>query len=198
MYLSLKYDNHWWWTLVICAFLGIRFNLLKENKVLGQDSTQVLGDRLLMDINHYTFSQRQMEVYLLIKALIYKPENPRVKLNQESWLSSIEKFREDMLIYLETKRLGRFQPPDDKVQNITRDLERRLYNSPNIQEDAKRLGLDRLTLLRTVANVIQVEEYRKLKSMNQEPGWVKSLEPKYVVRSFKGSHKYQKISPKQP
>ena len=161
----------------------------------AQENSQDLGDRLLMDINHYTFSQRQMEVYLLIKSMIYTTKGPLVKLSQTNWLNSIEKFREDMIIYLETKRLGRFQPPDDKVQSIARDLERRIYKSPNIKGDAQRLALDRLTLLRAVANVIQVEEYRKLKSMSQEPGWVKSLEPKYVVRSFKGSHRYQTIHP---
>ena len=198
MLLSLKTWHLWLILLVICSVFGNRFSLIVKNAAIAQSKDQTLGDRLLMDINHYTFSQRQMEVYLLVKSMIYNSENSMVQLNQKTWLSSIEKFREDMIIYLETKRLGRFQPPDDKVQSITRDLERRLYSTPAISKEAKRLGLDRLTLLRAVANVIQVEEYRKLKSMNQEPGWVKLLEPKYVVRSFKGSLKYQRIFPNQP
>lgn len=162
---------------------------------LGQtkQNKPTLGDRLLMEINHYTFSQRQMEVYLLIKNLIYRPKAPTIKLNQSNWFKSIEEYRDDMVIYLETKRLGRFQPPDDRVQSISKSIEHRLNRSRIIQNNAARLGIDRLALLRAVANVIQVEEYRKLKSMNREAGWLKSLAPKYVVRSFKGSEKFQEI-----
>ncbi|NRA44025.1 MAG: hypothetical protein HRU09_03605 [Oligoflexales bacterium] len=195
MSLSLKCAHLTWVYYFIGLLLIGNFSPWRGKTAMAQGSGQELGDRLLMDINHYTFSQRQMEVYLLIKSLIYKTGKQKAKLNQDNWLPSIEKFREDMIIYLETKRLGRFQPPDDKVQSIARDLERKIYKSTVIRADASRLGLDRLTLLRAVASVVQVEEYRKLKSMGQEPSWIKALEPKYVVRLFKGSHRYQSINP---
>ena len=180
--------------IILIASLGLHWGQV-EFSGQAKGAEPIIGDRLLMEINHYTFSQRQMEVYLLVKNLINKKGEKVPIPGAENWLESVEKFKEDMFIYLEAKRLGRFQAPDEKIQSIAKDLQRQLDADPSLKNIAQRLGVDRQTLLRAAGNVVQVQEFRSLKSMNGEAGWIKNLASKYVVRSFKGSYEYRFIHP---
>ena len=155
-----------------------------------------LGDRLILELNRDSFSQRQAEVYLLVRSLTGSGRPVRALATDGSaWQESLEQFRDDMMVFLETRRLGRFQPENAQIQQKAERLLWLARQRPYLKHSFTQLGIDRWTSLRTIAMVMQVEEFRRLKAGTGDHRWFSSLEQRYVVRWFDGSEQYLLIRP---
>ncbi len=57
-------------------------------------------DRLILEINGKSYSQRQIEIYLAVRNLAMDPKTVMVQAEPDAWPKAIEAFQNDMLIYL--------------------------------------------------------------------------------------------------
>lgn len=158
-------------------------------------SFATIGDRLLLEINQHTFTQRELEIHMAIKSLALKPGSNFLDINETNWLKNLALFKKDMIIFQETRRLGRFQPSEERIQEIAVKVRNQLKNNKKWQSFSRRLGIERLTFLRSISNLIQIEEYRRLKETSKDKNWLIELENKYVIRTFRNAKTFKKISP---
>lgn len=173
---------------------GILFLACLNLAKTGYSAT--VGDRLIIELNQYGFTQRQMEVYLLFRSVLsprgeYKPW----LVGTQNWEESVQAFRDDMMIFLETRRLGRFQPQNVSIQQANQKALAEADRSLAVSGTFKRLGIDRWTSLRTIVKVMQVDKYRRLKNSSGDKTWLYEIEKKYVVRRFNGTGQWLSIQP---
>ena len=155
-----------------------------------------VGDRLIIELNQYGFTQRQMEVYLLFRSVLSPGGVSKPWLvGENNWQESVQEFRNDMMIFLETRRLGRFQPQNLRIQQANQKALAAADKDAAITGAFKRLGIDRWTSLRTIVKVMQVDEYRRLKDSSGDKSWLYEIEKKYVVRRFNGTGQWLPIQP---
>ena len=173
------------------------FFLIMGLSVQNSVFSATVGDRLIIELNQYGFTQRQMEVYLLFRSVL-SPGGGESKpwlVGESNWQESVQEFRNDMMIFLETRRLGRFQPQNLRIQQANQKALAAADKDAAITGAFKRLGIDRWTSLRTIVKVMQVDEYRRLKDSSGDKSWLYEIEKKYVVRRFNGTGQWLPIQP---
>ena len=183
-----------WWFLISCLFTC---------SALGSTKGE-LGDRLVMELDRRPFSQRHMESYMGIKAILSDQlSRPFTEglVSEKNWQRALAAFRGDMLISLETKRLGRFFPVTGVLTRNLSLADFRIRENPDYARFVKRLQIDRRKLVNMIADIFQVDSYwtsKERSSAGKNGRWFLDLEQKYLVRMFVGSATYKIIRPGTP
>ena len=150
-----------------------------------------LGDRLILEVRKNTYTQRQLELHLIIKSIIqnqqFKPIGP------SNWLQSLNEFSEDMVIFLASQEIGRFQPQNKKVQLETQRFYDLASKSSPLKSFMERMDLKKVNILENVSKILQIEDYKKIKV--KDTTWKSNLSNLYNLRFFEESKKYIEIHP---
>ena len=156
----------------------------------------VLGDRLLMEINTYSYTQRQLEAHMLIKRNIEaRYHQTATFFSQDNWRDLLNTFRQDMLILLEIERYGWYEPSPADVETAQQNILRNLGNNP---ADFVRLGIDSSMLTNLIISNLKITLYRNRQiTLNQGNSWLEKLEKKNYLRLYQQSSIYQPIFPQQ-
>lgn len=107
----------------------------------------ILADRVLMTVDSATYTQRDVEIYFIVKALTQADET--LLVSEKNWKASIWKFKEDMLLYEEALRTN-LQRDDEvsfreEVQTLFADLQK----SKVFKKDIERLLIDKKSFEKT-------------------------------------------------
>ncbi len=175
------------------------------------DSSQgQLGDRVIMEIDHVPYTQRQLELYMLFKDMLSGREMIRTA-GPESWYALLEEFRVDMIVNQEAVRLSSFQA---SAQMLAKAKE--IFSKRRAVDSAAMSALQRLVVapgneLDNFNITLRIEAFRRSKQRQAaiQDGrnsttmvrtlrfsqWLKDLEERAVVRYFDGSMSYQEIHP---
>jgi hypothetical protein len=159
-----------------------------KGKVLSVNTT--VGDRVLLEIENFYFSQRQMEVYYFTKHLALMDQGDRVAINEKNWSLLLNNYIEDMLIYQETQKIGSFFPSEKMVSSVKLKLFDLSKNDSKVRDEMRKLELSMKEISAVSAIALQVASFRQNKFKNKSNNWVDELKKKYVVRLFKGSQKF--------
>jgi predicted component of type VI protein secretion system len=159
----------------------------------GRSDLQLLGDRFIVEINKHNFTQRQLETYLGIKNVLRNSLHRDPTMDEKKWNKSLSEFTDDMIINLETQRLGRFQPQATKVQLETQKFYTFLNNDKDVKDFVKRLGIKKITLLKVISELIQIEDFKQLKG--KDFNWKQNLHERYKIRFAEKSNVYIPINP---
>jgi len=162
-----------------------------------------IGDRILLEINNSFYTQRQMESYLFLKDFVrgeYKGKTNH--MNQDNWKPRLESYLYDMLIHQDTQRMGSFFPNDKSISGAMNAIKAEAKKSPEFFGRMKFLGVDGKNLRRVVAQILQVEGYRRSKSLDSKSApskrralnWATDLRKKFVIRHFDGSKKFEELT----
>lgn len=162
-------------------------------------SGQKLADRLILEIDRQTYSQRYMEAYFIVKfylsSYLHYPTAKSSKLNDANYKEFFDNFAQDMLISTEAKKLGRYQPTSESL-----DVFLKLFDDPKPFADEmiarlKELDISHGKLTRMVSDVIQIDEFRKNKdtSHKKQSFWIDELKENHMIRIFSGAQNYQPI-----
>ena len=155
----------------------------------------VLGDRLLMEINTYSYTQRQLEAHMLIKKNIEVRYQMTTLFSQDNWRDLLNTFRQDMLILLEIERYGWYEPSPADIETAQQNILRNLGNNP---ADFVRLGIDSSMLTNLIVSNLKIALYRNRQTtLNQGNSWLEKLEKKNYLRLYHQSSIYQPIFPQQ-
>lgn len=170
---------------------------------------KALADRLIMEIDHTPYSQRQLEIYFVVKDALTGKQNIR-STNTTNWHSLYEEFRVDMIIHQEALRLGSFNPSLNMLGKAEK-----IFNMHRVKQDIiiasmQRLGASQKTVKKVIATALRVESFRRSKERQASiresqksssivrtirfSKWQKDLESRAVIRHFDGSDKFVPIA----
>ncbi len=161
---------------------------------------EILFDRVLFKINDASFTQREMEIYLLVKAL--QLSQNELIATEKNWQSALLNYKNAMLIYEESKKLhlSTEQVGLDKQVLALRTM---ILNDKALNMLGDRLGIDDKDIELTLHISARVEKAKNVQkeSLNDSLGIppakkVPILDRKNFVRIFDDAEIYRLIQPK--
>ena len=163
-------------------------------------SSDPLGDRLIVGVNNVPYTQRQVESYILVKESLRKTEaGPERAIDARSWPQAVAVFSDDMIVLQEAERLGSYQNEGALVAKFRDVVKQKVAQSPPFAAALKRIGLEDLGVTRTLESVLRVAAFRKAKDKGaadeKRAKWLGELTDRAVVRFYKGATIYVPISP---
>ena len=154
-----------------------------------------LGDRLLLEINNYSYTQRQLEAHMLVKKNIEARYQTGELFNQNNWRDLLNTFQQDMLILLEIERYGWYDPSLADIETAQHNILRNLGNNPT---DFVRLGIDSSMLTNLIISNLKISLYRNRQTtLNEGNSWLEKLAKKNYLRLYHQSSIYQPIFPQR-
>jgi len=166
-------------------------------------SENVLVDRLLLEVNGMSYSQRQMEIYHLIRqAIDLEIDQPLIVLARETWLDALHGYRDAMVIDHEVQRLGSFRPAKAAIDLAEKIIRTRNEQDERMQELMERLEIGGRTLRQNVAMNLRIEAFRQNKDRPMQnqlgriasgPAWLEELRLRTQVRVFEGAEEFVPI-----
>lgn len=170
----------------------------------------IVGDRLVIAVNTVPYSQRQLELYLTVKQTI-RPEQGADEsvISSRNWGEAITVFTEEMMILQEAVRLGSFAAPDQLLDKYNAVIRKKLAQGTALKRTLQRLGVDDLTISRTLDSILRVASYRqnrnrqeaqaavvkKSATVESESKWLTELRRRTNTRVFAGTEVYLEINP---
>lgn len=155
----------------------------------------ILGDRLLLEINTYSYTQRQLEAHMLVKKNIEAHYQTTELFNQDNWRELLNTFQQDMLILLEIERYGWYEPSPADIETAQQNILRNLGNNP---ADFVRLGIDSSMLINLIISNLKIALYRNRQAtLSEDNSWLEKLAQKNYLRLYHQSSIYQPIFPQQ-
>ena len=161
-------------------------------------SAYQLGDRLLLQINNVSYTQRQLEAHTLIREALQvtQPSTERLVISAQVWRDLLDKFREDMLILLELERYDRYRPSETDIDTARRYV---MQQQAKLQADFVRLGIDDNMLTELLAVNLKINAYRRAQEQKTtaKPRWLHKIEQRNFVRFYRGSSLWMPIQPQK-
>jgi hypothetical protein len=158
----------------------------------------ILGDRIILKINTSVFSQRDMELHLMILAALDDVRSPKLfPLTNSNWLQALLLFKNDMLTYSEAEKLRqlRFEEQERSKQlaTVTSNLANATY-----QENIKRLGIKNAEISEHLSKILIITQLKrsledKTKSKEDYNTWLTKTEKNYFFRFFEDAQTYKPI-----
>lgn len=172
---------------------------------------RVLGDRAVLSINNVTYTQRQVELYIVIKESLRRNtaiESARV-VTASNWREALTVFTEDMIVYQESLRLGGLQAADQLIDRFATLIKEKNEKSPLFRSTMSRLGADQIGITHVLDSVIRVAAFRRSKDRQAttaaadveelddgvKPSWLSDLEARSIVRRYEGAEQFIAIAP---
>jgi hypothetical protein len=187
----------------LCSFLAL-FN----TKTLYAQ----VGDQAVVAINNVTYTQRQIEMYIVVKESLRKNtsvESARV-VNASNWNEAVTVFIEDMIVYQEAQRLGGLQAPDQLVEKFVSLIQEKSKKSDLFRTTMTRLGADQVGITRVLDSVIRIAAFRRSKDRQASstdnsgeiedqtgamPEWLAEITDRAIVRRYEGTSQFIEIAP---
>jgi hypothetical protein len=171
-------------------------------------SAQELADRLLIEIDLHSYTQTQMELYLICKDALGGGDQIR-SVETGSWDRLLEEFKNDMVMHQEATRLGSFEATARVLEKALDVFQDRKTGSEEIGRQLERLGADESVVRKIVAMAVRVEGFRRSKERQaavqegQPDGpqvqqkavqeWQKELIARSVVRYYDGAVTFKAV-----
>jgi len=193
--------------LMSCALLCFFVATTNAEKLHAQ-----IGDRAVLAINNVTYTQRQIEMYIVVKESLRKNigiETARV-VNAANWNEAVTVFTEDMIIYQEAQRLGGFQAPDQLIERFVSLIQEKNKRSDVFRTTMTRLGADQVGVTRVLDSVIRIAAFRRSKDRQASandavgdiedqsgatPEWLTEIADRAIVRRYEGTSQFIDIAP---
>jgi hypothetical protein len=172
----------------------------------------LVGDRAVLSINNVSYTQRQVEMYIVIKESLRKNaeiESTRI-VNASNWSEALTVFSEDMIIYQESQRLGGLQAPDQLIDKFVNLIREKNNKSELFRNTMGRLGADQIGITRVLDMVIRIAAFRRSKDrqstagssatdIEDQPGsrpvWLTEISERAIVRRYEGAMQFIEIAP---
>ncbi len=156
-------------------------------------SAYTLGDRLLLQVNDRSFTQRQLEAHILVREALRVTPQPAA-ISAQRWRALLDTFREDMLILSELERYDRYLPRAADIETAEHYV---LQKRTALQADFVRLGIDDDMLRKLIVTNLKINSYRRVQSKNTTTAtsWLRKIERRNAVRFYRGSSLWMPIHP---
>ena len=183
--------------------------LLFPGTNFAQGSTQPLIDRLLMEINRFSYTQRQMELHQVIKSAIVLPEmDPPVFVTAVNWSGQIQAFKNDKMVEQEAQRLSGFIASKKMVNSASDMILKKQAKFSGLRKFFQRMAVNNQEIRVVLSSVLRVQGYILSKGQRGYVGnyisgkdsylmtpWFKKLKKRVTYRMYAEGREYKKINP---
>jgi hypothetical protein len=177
---------------------------------ISSNFAHATGDRVLVHIQKSAFSQRRLEAYIYVKRAI-ETKGQTIEIGQKNWTELSDEFLNDMLIEIESMRLGGFRPAISAMTLANDNYEKRVAESQHLRDRMASLEVSHAELQQIITTILRVEAYKVSKGVLTElkkseivfvsneatlkSEWFAKLKSQASVRWFANSDKYIAIAP---
>lgn len=130
-------------------------------------------NRMILKINNNAYTQREMETYLLVKAL--QKDKRSFLATAENWSESLKNYKEDMLIYEEALKLRFNFGRDTDLKETVEMIMAKVTKDKDLNPYAKRLLLIEEDYAKALSLYKNVEKYRP--SLKENPSNLAQMPP---------------------
>lgn len=177
-------------------------------EVAGAAPKSQMVDRMIIEVNSFPFSQRQLEIYLTLKHSLLKKSNGDVALvNQNNWEAFIEEFRIDMLIEQEAQRLNTFQASPAQIDVAEQFIVKKRTQDGNLDNFLKYRNVSHTKVRQVLASILRVRGFILNRDKQNTPNdtvagktgdilsqeWIHEMEQRLPYRYFEGAHTWQPL-----
>ncbi|MBC7659773.1 MAG: hypothetical protein H7249_08695 [Chitinophagaceae bacterium] len=179
----------------MCLFMTFLFSaaLMAEQSML---------DRLIVEISGKSYSQKQLEVYVLLRTIAMGEGVKRGLPSAETWAEHVENFKNDMIVYTQLEndqqKLDSFVPDFKNVATAEKALVSAQAKDPALDAFIRQRQLTEAEISRILTILFRVEAYTKNRlqlsalKTNEESSFI-SIDPKtdwFVALSKATSYRY--------
>lgn len=178
-----------------------------------------LGDRVVMEVNGSAFTQRQIELFIVLRSALGDPAKaaPLVVASNENWASVLKVFSEEIIVLQEAQRSGSFLASSKTVETGVALAKENIKRSPVVVARLDSLKPESMEIARYVGWALRSEAFRRSKDRqsDQQPKasdgkptpelnggdgasktWKVELIDRAVVRFFEGAKAFIEIDPR--
>ncbi len=155
-------------------------------------------DRVILKVNDSTYTQRDLEIYLLVKALAVAQSQGIATEN--NWQDSVQRFKTDMLAYEETFKLR--YASSSKIADAELAKVRTLITaSKELNDLSQRLVIADKDIEQSLIMLERIQKYNKEQKESVESQGIPHerrvplAEKRNFVRIFDDAHEYRFIQP---
>ena len=160
----------------------------------------VVVDRILLKINESAFTQRELENYMLVKAI--RRSNRELVASQQNWESSVQFFKDDMLVYEESRKLRYPVEASTKIVEDARNIFVTIQTDSELKSLADRLLLSEKAIQNILRMMLRVEKFKveqRDTAMDviavPQKKRVPFLEKRNFIRMYDEAMTYKRIEP---
>lgn len=156
-------------------------------------------NRILLKIDDLVFSQRDLEIFFMLGAMLeIEGSRDYFPLQKSNWHPALVAFKESMLIYTEADKLRQIRLNETELKKDQLKVNHAI-KSQEFASSLKRLQVEKAELdgalqkIQTIKNfkiTYQSHASSKNKDFSLMKQWISGLEKKYFVRFFDQSDNY--------
>jgi hypothetical protein len=123
----------------------------------------VLLDRLIVEINAKSYSQRQIEIYQGLRTIAMGETPAKALPHADTWAGTLETFKNEMMVYSliesDAQRLESFQADQKKLEEGEKSILRWQQSDKAFDDFVRRRGLTEAEIVRVLITVFRVQAY---------------------------------------
>lgn len=150
----------------------------------------VLGDRILLNIDGNSFTQRHLEAHILVSESLRRRSSGKKIFSAQNWQQHLQFFRDDMLILAKIEKYQWYPLSDADIGAAMKKSQNNLGVN---NSDLVRLGIDPDMLKSLVASNLKIMTYRN--NQADVENWLVRLREQSHMRFYTGSSVFQEIHP---
>jgi hypothetical protein len=172
----------------------------------GPAFAQILGARAILEISKTAYTQRSMEIYLLVRFILQGGNVSEYHLRKENWLTALQNFKKDMIIATESERLRQLRLSESEQTELLGKVNTALQ-AKAIQGYVIVLGITQADIRNAVnkfvlTDILIKNAEQSFRSNSKNKGtafnfeeWETQLERSYFIRFFSEAEIFKPITP---
>lgn len=168
-----------------------------------------LADRLVLEVDNTSYSQRQFELYTVLRSALYVEDAAKITfVTEKNWTEQLDLFRLDMLVAQEAQRLSTALPGKRVIDAAAEVVQRKIKRNPRLKEFLLRMKADDTVVRRALSSILRVKSFllsrerqygadlsrvEEKADLDRNADWFQRLEQRTPHRIFEGAHRYQVI-----
>ena len=131
-------------------------------------------DRLILEINGKSYSQRQMEVYQALRTIASGEPSDKGLPGPDNWLSSIDSFRDEMMIYInienDAEKMEKLQVDNKAIGQVQEKLEALVATDDKWRDFHRRYSISDREVTEHLIRMFKVQAYLESRGRPATPG----------------------------
>lgn len=160
-----------------------------------------LIDRLVLEVDSFSYTQRQLELYIILKNILSKNKPPPLTLiDARNWDQALNEFQIDMLIEQEARRIGSVHLSDKTIAVARKIVAQRSAKDPTFRLFLEHVGADETTIRKTLITILIVRKFKIGKNLSRNNDskanlykWINALQSRIPYRIYEGAKKFEPI-----
>lgn len=163
------------------------------------NAAENLGDRVIVAINDQNYTQRQLEMYFVMRQSLLENQNFAGELiTQANWGEALAFFVEEMVLLQESDRIGGAVVPQEQLVRLSKRSSTQFSKNSNLEKLAKQLEMDnslRESMLASIQRVESLKNFKNQTSLNRNSDgqnknlaikeWLNEVFSRTIIRYYK-------------